>query len=152
MRVISELFESGLRDDDVGGFIDDEALGGIEALIGGGEFAETEAAGDGEVERIVGEQGELLLKLQGEVKILGQDGFDEEAAAKEVADFVGVIGKRAEEAAIVPEGAGWIGADEAARLRLLNHAPVAKLGEDGGGDSALQRTGGAAGKQVGGLP
>jgi hypothetical protein len=64
---------SRLRDDHIRRFVDNKTLRRIEAMVCGRDLGDSQATRDSEIERIVGEETELPLKLQGDVKIVGPE-------------------------------------------------------------------------------
>jgi len=60
---------------EVAGLVNNEALDVVEIRVGGGDLLDAEAAGDGEIERVDGEQTVLSLEFEREVVVFDFHGF-----------------------------------------------------------------------------
>ena len=92
----------------VPGFVNNEALDVVEIRVGGGDLLDAQAAGDGEVERVDGQQAVLSLEFEREVVVFDFHGFHLQAAAKKVAGFTGVLRELLDEPLVLAEGAGGV--------------------------------------------
>lgn len=116
------------RAGEIGGLVDDKTLDGVKPAVGGSERGETKAAGDGEVERIAGEEAELALELQRHMEVVGQNTSNLQAAGQKIANLRLITFELADEGRLFPHRTGWVGANKAQGLRLLDHASVAEFG------------------------
>ena len=88
--------------------VNNEAWDVVEIRVGRGDLLDAEAAGDGEVERVEGEQAVLSLEFEREIVVFDFHGFHLQTAAEKVAGFTGVLRELLDESLVLAEGAGGV--------------------------------------------
>jgi hypothetical protein len=130
-------------DHDVRRFAEDQVRHVVEGFVGGGDVLDTDAFGSSKVEGVVGQQSVLRLQFQGDVKVVGADGLDDELARQQVAYVIGIDMQLAGEFGPTGQHAGRVCAGQTPGAGFLDHASMRHFRDRNGGEDSFDGAGGA---------